>query len=203
MKKHIITGLMVALLATVPPCNVQAQSNGKDNIVMIGCSLIVIGVGIVVIIGLKKMCDHIPPVDQQPTNNVPPMPPVPTNNIPTNSIPTNKPPWYKRLALLEDSQVGYYDITWLGLSDTNCGYAAPVIAYTVLRFQESRDMATWNDLLYGTSWLSSAGTEFVWANTNHTPILTNYCRLGDQVQTPVSIGDGNDPQHFYRLLSTQ
>mgnify|MGYP007011072310 CR=1 FL=1 len=71
------------------------------NSTIVACvvAVMVVAVGAVMVVGIKKLCDRLPPLPPPE----PPEPPDPTNNVPTNLPPmirTNLPPRYSLSCLV-------------------------------------------------------------------------------------------------------
>jgi len=86
--KKIVTALLVACLLAISDAPAQTHKEEPQPQFFIQCVMVilVIGIGVVVVYGLVKMCKSIPPVDPPPP---PPPPPVP----PWTNYGTNMPPW--------------------------------------------------------------------------------------------------------------
>jgi len=195
--KLIIASLTLALL--LAPQVTAEPTPQPQNAVMIGCALLVLVGGTIVAVKLYQLCKKIPALNEPaPTNAVPPMPPMPTNNIPTNSVPTNRVPHLLPSVSLNDSAVQYQDISALAMRDAS---GAAVIYCGRMKLQAAGDLQDWRDLYLVTVWVSMAGSEYVWAQPDGVPLLTNYCPNGGIVEVPLTTGSGTEPAKFYRLLS--
>ncbi len=193
MKRMLLTAVLIGAMAAIPPQSRAKTYRPYNAAIMIGCGILVIGVGIVVIIQIKKLCDKIPAPDPPPTNNIPPPPwTTPTNNPSTNTFPpfTNPPapkkPWYT-IWSLDDENVTY--------TITNTGEA-----YSAWNLQTANSMrGPWTTLYAVQTWLDYTGTVTQWTDSKGVVVWVSHCDPGGSDNIPLDIGSGNEPQQFYRI----
>lgn len=204
MKTHnaVIAVLICASLVSLSPTSPsQAQSSGPKIVAQVVCGILVIGVGVVIYFGLKKMCANIPSPGAPPTPPpAPPTNPPPIMN-PTNSPPsTNKPPWWKRIFNMTDNNASAFNISTYSIVDI---YGAPKdLAYyhTLVSFtlQSSTNLVDWRDELSVTQWVSDYGV-FNAYYQGGSNVLNTYSGLGTTNYVPLSIGTGDEPMKVFRV----
>lgn len=186
--------LVLSLLFIAPESyHVRAQSNEKVLAPLL-CAAVVVGVGIIVVIGLKKLCEKIPTPDAPP-----PIPPVHPSTVPTST--TNLPPWFKRISPpLNDYAVFVEDISTYQIPD-NYGGAKSLSYFNTLvafKIQSSTNLQEWRDELTITQWVSSRGA-FSAVYQDGSNIMNTYS-LGRTNYVPIDIA-GNESNKFFRVVS--
>lgn len=180
--KKWITGLLIASLAFIP------LQRSKAVVAQCIVGLVVIGVGVVVYMGLKKMCDHLPPCDNPPQ---PPAPPV--TNAPPKKVTGTAP-----LIQVSDSGVEAYDISGASYFAQTDPYGNPYTRLFRGSLSTSTNLVTWDRSLKFVGWMSYRYTIMVWYS-NTVPILTNGTdmvsgNMTNGIDFPIDTG----PRMFFR-----
>jgi hypothetical protein len=190
--------LCAALLFISPTPTVQAQPH-RDVIEYLIVGALVIGVGAVVIIGLKTMASKIPAPTPPPA---PPTNPPPVMN-PTNAPPTNNPPkpWYKRIFSFSSSAIPQYNISTFQLTDQQSTEKALVYYDTLISFsvQSTTNLIDWKYECTVTNWISASGmfSAYYRDGVNITNTYTHGSGWTNYV--PIDIGSGDEAVKFFRI----
>lgn len=187
--KKCITGLLIAGLCLF------GYQRSKALLPECIIGIIVIGTGVVIYVGLKKMCKAIPPLDN------PPSPPPCNTNAPAHrlafvSVPANIP----RINLSDDAIEAY------SVSGTVFENKDPYgLDYNRLfrgSIDSSANLSTWSNDCKFVGWMSPRYAIMVFYNDQGTPVLTNGCDLTygsgtNEVSMPILGG----PIRFFRSAS--
>lgn len=206
LSRTFISCILIGFFLSLPGSEVQAQTAppDKDNIVPIFCACVVLGGGILIYLGLRKLCKKLPPLEdyQHPDAPAPPIQPAPPwTNI--TVWPGGSRPTCDAGLVMNDAAVSYNSITVPMPPDTNGAFASPWIRWSTAQVQSSADLSNWTETVTYTNWWSLAGVAAVWC-TNGVPFCTNYSPAvqGSAVnQTPVPLALPQERQRFYRLVS--
>jgi hypothetical protein len=192
--------LAVALLfINSNPIKAAPKPDGKVWEYLI-CAALVVGVGAVVVVGLKKICSKLP----TPPPTDPPPPPPPTNPPPilnpTNAPPTNPPtkPWYKKILSLTDANANAYDISGYAIPDRYAPAGADYKTIVSMTLQSSTNLVDWGEEFSLTQWVSDYGM-FNAYYRGGSNLLNTYSGLGVTNYVPLDIGSGDEPKKFFRM----
>lgn len=195
--KLLITLVLVAALLNSSTVEYKAEAEPqKDVWEFVVCAAIVVGVGVVVVVGLKAMCKGIPPVPPAPPPPPPTNPPPVIN--PTNAPPTNPPPkkhWWSRMST-SDNAASVFNISGYKIPDTFSGYYYHTMVSMSL--QSSTNLNSWGTEMTITQWVSDGGMFFTFC-TNGVPAMNVYTTLGSTNYIPLDIGSGEEPRKFWRV----
>lgn len=177
----------------VTPVTVQPQ-----QLAGCGVALGVLAAGVVIAVGLKKMCAGLNPPPPEP-----PFPPLPVFPIPVM-------PWVKVLPMVagpvlpqmdfDDSGVQAYDISSYGWTD-NQGF--PFYAFFKTTLQSCGDMQHWTNECSVVGYVSYGMVGTVWSDCHGNPCMTNsIARAGGYSTNNCSLQiDMSGPVKFFRLMS--
>lgn len=155
--------------------------------------IVVIGGGIIICLGLKKMCNSIPPLQN------PPQPPPPTTNAPAQHVfVLNNTSTTPRLNL-SDANVEAYNVSGTVFVN-NDPYGNPYTRLFRTTIKSSVDLKQWNTELSLVGWMSTQYVIIVYYNNDGVSVLTNGATLTfgsgtNEVYIPI---DTTPPQKFFR-----
>ncbi len=189
-----VTTVVILSLLFIPSTRL-AKAQPKDDpefVVPLICAAVALGVGVVVIIGLKEMCKKIPPADQDPGG--PPIePPVITGAIDGGAIGII----VAIIGGLRDASV-VRDISMFNHADAN---SSNVVSYAKLVWfgvESSTNLINWTTETRATGWVSSVGMFFSYWQ-NGTNVMNTYSRTGTTNYAPIVIGRTNEAKKFFRM----
>lgn len=189
--------LTVTLVAGIMLWGTPDQSRSQDGndplITECVVTLVVIGVGIVLIVGLVRVCKRCLPPAQPP-----PQPPccIPNTNAPPH---TNSTSHYIIPPKLMDDAFSYYDVSSITLSNTDTSGNAYRVWFHG-NVESSTNLNQWKNEFTIDGWASPLEVVTVYA-VDGIPIATNRASLGSAnniVEVPAI--NANEPAKFFRVV---
>ncbi len=159
---------IITLLLVIALCFFGYQK-AKAFIPQCIIGIVVIGAGIVLVMGLRKMCKSIPPLEN------PPQPPPASTNAPQHRMTFTSTTPLPRINLNDDN-VEAYDVSAFTF-DTTDPYGNPYNRLFRTTIQSSVDLKTWNTELSLVGWMSGQYVIIVYYDKDGLSIATNGATL--------------------------
>jgi len=195
--KLLITLLLVTAILSITPIKHEVRAQPKlIEYIVVGA--IALGVGVVIVVGLKSMASKIPALTP---------PPAPPTNPPPVMNPTNAPastngtkPWYKRI--FGSKAPSMIDISAYQVHDTFSTYKALVNYDTMIGFkiESSTNLVEWRTELMVTGWISGNGKFLAcWRDGVNVTNTYTYGVADVTNYVPLDIGSGDEPMKVFRV----
>jgi hypothetical protein len=184
--KRLITASLIALIALTPFRQERAKAADPNALLPAMCALVVIGIGIVVVYEMVKLCKKMDQRDQEQKD------PPDTNKV--NRAQSVMPPGNHMT--LTDASVNAYDCSEFGMADPYSGSLITTRSCGIL--QSSTDLANWSEEYSFTGWTSADGTMMLWTKQG-IPVMTNYVPIFGTNVLSLPICSATEPRKFYRV----